>query len=107
MRARELRRRPSLPETLLWRELRKRPGGFKFRQQHPLDWYIVDFYCAAAGLVIEIDGASHSMGDRPAHDARRDRWIGDQGLRIIRFAAADVMRDMESVVRAILIECRR
>jgi hypothetical protein len=46
-------------------------------------------------------------GDQPAHDARRDRWIGDQGLRVIRFAAADVMWDFESVVTAILIECRR
>jgi very-short-patch-repair endonuclease len=107
MRARELRRRPSLPETLLWRELRKRPGGFKFRQQHPLGWYIVDFYCAAARLVIELDGLSHSTGDRPAHDERRDRWIGEQGMRVTRFAATDVMRDLESVLTAILIECRR
>jgi very-short-patch-repair endonuclease len=92
---------------LLWRELRKRPGGFKFRQQHPLGWYVVDFYCAAARLVIEIDGQSHSMGDRAERDARRDHWIGAQGLRVIRFAAADVMRDLESALTVILIECRR
>ncbi|MGN6156355.1 MAG: endonuclease domain-containing protein [Sphingomicrobium sp.] len=106
-RARELRRRPSPPEMLLWRELRKRPGGLKFRQQHPVGWYIVDFYCAAARLVIEIDGISHSMGERPERDARRDRWLRAQGLRVLRFAAADVMRDLDSAITAILIECRR
>ena len=107
LRARELRRRPTLPETLLWRELRKRPEGFKFRKQHPLGWHIVDFYCPAARLVIEIDGQSHSMGDRPEHDARRDRWLNEQRLHVLRFAATDVMKGLESVVTAILLACRR
>ena len=106
MRARALRRTPTLPEGLLWRELKKRPGGYKFRRQHPLGWYIADFYCAAAKLVIEVDGQSHSMGDRPAHDARRDRWLKEQGLRVIRFGAADVVKDLESVLTAIVIACR-
>jgi very-short-patch-repair endonuclease len=100
--ARELRRTMTLPEGLLWQILRKRPGGFKFRRQHPLTPYVLDFYCPAAKLVIEIDGSVHSMGDRPAHDARRDAWLREQGLRVIRFDAADVMNDSNSVVLAIL-----
>jgi very-short-patch-repair endonuclease len=107
LKARELRRRPTLPEGLLRQVLRKRPNGFKFRRQHPLGWYIVDFYCPAAQLVIEVDGDSHSMGGNPERDARRDRWLRDQGLRVVRFGAADVMNDLESVVTAITLACRR
>ena len=106
IRARELRRRPSLPEGLVWRELRQRPNGLKFRRQHPVGRYVVDFYCAAARLVIEIDGQSHSMGDRPHRDERRDEWIRRQGLRVIRFDAADVMNDLASVVTVITSACR-
>jgi very-short-patch-repair endonuclease len=58
-RARKLRSEMSLPETVLWRELRKRPDGFKFRRQHPAGVYVVDFYCAAAKLAIEVDGRTH------------------------------------------------
>ena len=100
VRARELRRKPSLPEGLLWQVLRTRPKGLKFRRQHPLGWYVVDFYCASAKLVIEVDG------ERPAHDADRDQWLRRQGLRVIRFEAVDVMGDLEAVVTAITFACR-
>ena len=106
MRAREQRRRPSLPEGLLWQALRLRPQGFKFRRQHPFGWYIADFYCPAARLIVEVDGESHLMGANPEHDARRDRWLVTQGLRVIRFSARDVMRDLEAVVTAITFACR-
>lgn len=106
-RAREQRRRPSLPEGLLWQALRQRPDGLKFRRQHPVGWYVADFYCPAAKLVIEVDGESHSMGDRPQHDSRRDEWLRRQGLRVLRFNASDVMNDLDSVVAAILLGCRR
>jgi len=107
MRARALRRTPSLPEILLRQVLRRRPDGFKFRHQHPLGAYTGDFYCAAVKLVIEIDGESHGMGDRPKRDARRDAWLRGQGLRVIRFTATDVLKDLESVVTAILLACRQ
>jgi very-short-patch-repair endonuclease len=103
--ARELRRSMTLPEGLLWQVLRKRPGGFKFRRQHPLAPYVLDFYCAETKLVIEVDGSAHNMGDRPQHDARRDVWLREQGLRVIRFDAADVMNDLNSAVLAILRTC--
>ena len=106
VRARELRRSMSLPEGLLWQALRTRPDGFKFRRQHPIGPYIADFYCPAAKLIIEIDGQAHEMGDRPNYDARRDIWLNDQGLRVIRFSAVELMEDINSVVTAILVACR-
>jgi very-short-patch-repair endonuclease len=107
MRARSLRREMTLPEGMVWQVLRQRPDGFKFRRQHPIGRCIVDFYCPAAQLVIEVDGASHFMGDNPERDVRRDHWLRGQGLRVLRFAAEDVITDLESVVTAILFNCRR
>jgi very-short-patch-repair endonuclease len=106
LRARALRRNLTLPEGLLWRVLRHRPEGLKFRRQHPIGHCIVDFYCASRKLVVEIDGEVHSMGDVPQRDARRDAWLKGQGLRIIRFPAVEVMKDLESVVTAITLACR-
>ena len=107
LRARALRRNLTLPEGMLWQVLRQRPDGFKFRRQHPIGRCIVDFYCPAARIVIEIDGMSHEMGDRPDRDLRRDMWLRRQGLHVLRFAAADVMNDLGSVVAAITLACRR
>jgi len=107
LRARALRRSMTLPEGMLWQVLRQRPEGLKFRNQHPIGCCIVDFYCPATRLVIEIDGESHSMGDQAERDLRRDAWLSGQGLRVIRFAATDVIRDLESVVTAILVACGR
>jgi very-short-patch-repair endonuclease len=95
----------SLPEGLLWRELRKRPGGFKFRRQHPLRPYIADFYCPAVRLVVEVDGLSHAMGDRPQRDEARDRFMQEQGFRVLRIAATDVMNDLEAVLTMIVRAC--
>ena len=62
IRARQLRRQMSLPEIALWYQLRQRPGGFKFRHQHPAGPYSLDFYCDAALLCIEVDGEAHERG---------------------------------------------
>jgi very-short-patch-repair endonuclease len=101
LRARALRRTMSPPEAKLWNLLRARPEGLKFRHQHPAGPYTLDFYCAAVRLGIEVDGISHDMGDNPARDERRTAWLLKQGIRIIRFAAQDAMRDPEAVVTAI------
>jgi very-short-patch-repair endonuclease len=66
-----------------------------------------DFYCAAAKLVVEVDGISHEMGDNPERDERRDAWMCGEGLRVLRFNADDVMKDVESVVTAIVLAARR
>src|SRR3954470_15480084 len=98
LRARQLRRSMSPPEAYLWQALRRRPDGLKFRRQHPFERYVADFYCAGARLVVEIDGASREMGDNPRRDLRRDAWLREQGLRVLRFKADDVVNDLESVV---------
>ena len=107
LRARELRRAPTPPEYRLWQVLRQRPGELKFRHQHPLGPYTLDFYCPAARLVVEVDGDSHSMGDRPAHDAARDAWLRSRGLEVVRYDARDVMNALEAVVTDILRVTRR
>ncbi len=98
MLAKRLRRRMSLPEVLLWRELRKRPAGLKFRRQHPAGGYVLDFFCAERQLAVEIDGEAHGRGDRPERDAARDQWLISHGTKVIRFPAREVLNDVEAVV---------
>ena len=74
-RAKVLRRDLSAAELKLWCELRERPGGLKFRKQHPAGPYVIDFYCAASRLAIEVDGAFHDRGDAPERDVARDAWL--------------------------------
>jgi len=107
LRARALRREMTLPEGMLWQVLHHCPEGLKFRRQHPIGRCVVDFYCPARKLVIEVDGEAHNMGQRPETDARRDAWLQDRGRRILRFAAAEVIKDLNSVVTAIILECKR
>ena len=93
-RARRLRREMNLPEVLLWQCLRKgRLRGLQFRRQHPLGPYILDFYHAGSKLAVELDGLGHAAPDSMAHDARRDAWLGEQGVRVLRIAAVDVLNE--------------
>jgi very-short-patch-repair endonuclease len=101
-RARKLRKDMSLPEVLLWKLLRGQPQGVKFRRQHPSGELGIDFYCSDANLVIEIDGISHDMGDRPQRDIRRDAWLKSEGLDTVRIAANDVLKDHVAVADGIL-----
>jgi very-short-patch-repair endonuclease len=104
-RARALRRKMSLPEVLLWQRLKSRPGGFKFRKQHPATPFVFDFYCHELRLIVEIDGVSHDMGDRPERDADRDAHFRAKGFRILRIPASDVLRDPDEVAEAIASYC--
>ena len=101
--ARRLRKHMSLPEVLLWRLLRK--ASPPIRRQHPLGAYVVDFYCPAAKLVIEVDGFAHVTGDRGRRDEVRDAWLQAQGLSVVRLAAREVLRDSEGSADAILRMC--
>jgi very-short-patch-repair endonuclease len=96
----------TLPEVLLWRELRKRPGDLKFRRQHASGAYVLDFYCGDARLAIEVDGLAHAMGDHPAKDEARDAWFAQAGIATMRVPAVAVLRDVVSVVAGILEEAR-
>ena len=96
--ARRLRRNLSLPEVLLWRVLRARPAGLRFRRQHPAGRYVLDFFCPSARLAVEVDGEAHGRGDRPERDALRDAWLAAQGVRVVRVRAVDVLDDLDAVV---------
>jgi very-short-patch-repair endonuclease len=105
-RARRLRSEMTLPETLLWRALRERPGGFKFRRQHPSGIYVLDFYCAAARLAIEVDGFAHDSAPAVARDARRSHFLRSQGVATTRVPAKIVMADMDAVIARIVQICQ-
>ncbi|MFY9760926.1 MAG: DUF559 domain-containing protein [Xanthobacteraceae bacterium] len=101
--AQKLRRALSVPEARLWNRLRLRlPGQPVFRRQHPIGPYVLDFYCAEAYLAIEIDGVSHTMGDRPQHDERRDAWLKKHGVTVMRIAAAELTHSVNEAADAII-----
>jgi len=77
-----------------------------FRRQHPFPPYILDFYCISANLAVEIDGQSHGMGDRPGHDVRRENYLVERGVRVMRYPAELVMRDPNGVAQAIFDAAR-
>ena len=104
--AASMRREMTLPEVLLWRELRKRPGELKFRRQHPSGRYGLDFFCASARLAVEVDGAIHETMGQPERDAERDAWLHAQGVTVLRMAAVEILRDMEAVVHHIVAIAR-
>jgi very-short-patch-repair endonuclease len=104
-RARELRSEMSLPEMMLWREMRKRPGGHKFRRQHPAGDYVLDFYCAKARINIEVDGWVHDNAAAAERDRTRSRFLRSQGIATTRIPAQRVLEDLESVVRRIVVIC--
>jgi very-short-patch-repair endonuclease len=103
-RARALRRSDTPPEQLVWLALRnKQIGGMKFRRQHPIGPFVVDFYCHDVKLVVEVDGMSHD--DKVVEDAARTAFLANQGLRVLRVTNDDVMHDLDAVTREIAKLC--
>jgi very-short-patch-repair endonuclease len=105
-RAKKLRQESPLAERLLWEALRAsaKAWGLRFRRQHPIHPYIVDFICLKAHLVIEIDGPSHDI--RLAQDEQRDACLKKLGYKVMRFSNEDVRGNLENVVAAILNRAR-
>ncbi|MGQ0558116.1 MAG: endonuclease domain-containing protein [Sphingosinicella sp.] len=104
-RARQLRREMSPSELALWELLRGRPNGFQFRRQPLIGPFYPDFYCRPAGMIIEVDGDSHDMGDRPQRDGRRDRWFAALGIETLRIPAVEIHQDVGAVVEFIVRHC--
>ena len=103
-RARQMRHEPAPAEKKLWSCLRNhRLDGFQFRRQHPVGGYVTDFYCAAAKLVVELDGDSHD--GREEYDEQRTRILQHEGCLVIRFLNADVFDHLDAVLEAILGAC--
>ena len=104
--AKDLRRKMTLPEVLLWRELRLRPGGLKFRRQHPAGKYTLDFYCHEARLCVEVDGVAHDMGNNPHRDIERDAWLNHQGVTVLRLPASLILSDLHTALQTIAAAAR-
>jgi adenine-specific DNA-methyltransferase len=98
--ARQLRKNATDAERKLWRRLRdRRFSGYKFRRQHPIGPYVVDFVCLEQRLVIELDGGQHL--ERRGYDRNRDRWLANEGYRILRFPDNAALRETEAVLQVI------
>jgi very-short-patch-repair endonuclease len=104
-RARRLRSEATLPEGLLLRELRKRPNGLKFRWQHGAGNYVLDFYCAAARLAIEVDGFAHETGEVVRKDATRSLYLRSQGVATLRVPAKVILSDIQAAIARIVEVC--
>jgi very-short-patch-repair endonuclease len=99
-RAQEMRRHVTEAEACLWAALRRKQlKGLRFRAQHPVGPFILDFYCAARKLVVEVDGPSHDS--RSEQDAIRTAHLEAYGYRVLRFSNAEVLNDLESVLARI------
>jgi len=105
--AKRLRREMTLPELLLWRQLRRRQTGYRWRKQHPVGPYTLDFYCDAAKLCVEVDGEAHGRGDRPAQDERRNAWLAENGIETLRIPAVEVLRNLDGVLGQIVEHARK
>jgi len=104
-RATQLRHPLTSAEKRLWSVIRNRQsGGFKIRRQVPVGPYIVDFYCAEAQLVIEIDGDKHA--DQINYDNYRTAWLEAQGYTVIRFQNTDILHRLSEVTSEILRTCQ-
>src|SRR3546814_19775715 len=95
----------SLPERMLWRLLRGRPDGFKFRRQHPAGIYILDFYCPAVRLAIEVDGRTHDGEQATQQEAARSNFLKSQHIATLRVPATAIMPNLRSEERRVGKEC--
>jgi very-short-patch-repair endonuclease len=104
--ARRLRQTLTPAEQILWQAIQKKQlGGLRFRRQHPISTFIVDFYCPECHLAIELDGSSHDAQSN--YDAERTEKLKLFGYRVLRFRNEAVMTDLENVLRKILEASRK
>ena len=101
--AKAMRAEMTEAEMRLWRYLRK-PGieGLRFRRQTPVGPYIVDFFCPAHRLIVEVDGEQHGFDDDRSRDTERDGWLAANGYRVVRFWNHEVLASIDDVCRTIL-----
>jgi very-short-patch-repair endonuclease len=103
--ARAMRAMPTVAEARLWSALRGRRLGWKFRRQHVIAGYVVDFYCADLWLAVEVDGGVHE--GRRIDDRQRDEHLASLGVRVVRVGNADVLERLDAVVGELAHCCER
>lgn len=98
--AKENRKNPTEAERKMWSVLRdNRFEGYKFRRQHPMRNYILDFYCHQLKIVVEVDGGYHEEISQKKYDESRDEYLMELGIEVIRFTNDRVLKDMEGVLQ--------
>ncbi len=100
-RRRELRRNSTFQEDLLWKQIRNCKLGVKFRRQHSIGGYILDFYCSKKKLIIEIDGEIHNTKKAQEYDAVRDKFFTDIDYKILRFRNNEIKKNINRVIEKI------
>jgi very-short-patch-repair endonuclease len=96
--ARNLRKRDTWAEKLLWRWLRdRRFSSYKFRRQHAFGPHILDFFCVEAFLNIELDGSQHGFPEHAKKDAERDEWLAKAGVKVLRFWNSHLRRESQFI----------
>lgn len=102
-RSRELRKRQTAAEDILWRKLRsRRLGGYKFVRQLSIGPYFADFACREHRLIVEVDGATHSTDEEVAYDLRRTEFLKNAGFAILRVTNDEVFDNIDGVCETIL-----
>lgn len=103
--AKELRANETEAEKLLWYHLSTSfPKGYRFKRQHPVLFFVADFYCHKAKLIIEIDGGYHKIPQQFEYDKARDIELNALGLKVLRFTNEDIFKKLELVLEIILKE---
>jgi very-short-patch-repair endonuclease len=103
--AKKLRANTTPHERILWRALKELPvDGTHFRRQAPIGPYVVDFFCPAIRLILELDGGHHNEDTTAERDSERQAWLEQQGYKIIRFWNSDVTGDLNAVMERIYVE---
>jgi very-short-patch-repair endonuclease len=103
--AKKLRANTTPHERALWRALKELPmSGTHFRRQAPIGPYVVDFFCPAARLIIELDGGHHNEDEAAVRDHVRQSWLEHEGYRVIRFWNSDINNNIEAVMERIYVE---
>lgn len=101
IKARFLRSVETSEEKILWEILRNNKIGVKFRRQHPIDEFVLDFYCPKYKLAIEIDGAQHLTKDIKDYDKMRTNYLQSKDIKVIRFLNSEIRNNKERVIKQI------
>jgi len=101
IKARYLRQEETKTEQILWKELRNKNIGMKFRRQHPIDMFILDFYAPKIKLAIELDGSSHTIKENKEYDRERTKYLESKNIKVLRFWNLEIEKDLKNVLNKI------
>ena len=97
----ELRKNPTKSENIIWQYLKNKGIGVKFRREHSISGYILDFYCIEKNLIIEVDGGVHNTEEAREYDEVRDKFFTDLDFKVLRFSNGEVENNIHNVIAKI------